>query len=324
MRGRILVLSLGAAAIAVPVAAQTATAVFDALSSAPQEQAAATTSVKFREDRHQRMTVPVRLADAGPYRFLVDTGADRTSISRELVESLKLQPGQSAQLHSVTGITPVTTATIPDLRFSGDSIVSVEAPVLERGNIGADGILALDSLRSQRVKFDFRNNTMSVLRSPRKSHYDEPGTIVVRARQQNGRLVLSKARADGMDIVVVIDTGSEMTIGNDALRRRLARNLKPDYGTVALQSVTGQMLTGEYTVLRRLQFGGVGLHQLAIVFADAHTFKQLGLDRKPAILLGMNAMRAFDSVSIDFAQKKIRLLPPGAEAVDGFHTTAID
>ena len=55
---------------------------------------------------------------------------------------------------------------------------------------------------------------------------------------------------------------------------------------------------------------GVTLKNLAIVFADAHTFKQLGFDKKPALLLGMNAMRSFKKVSIDFASRKLRVVVP--------------
>ena len=52
------------------------------------------------------------------------------------------------------------------------------------------------------------------------------------------------------------------------------------------------------------------LKNLAIVFADAHTFKQLGFEKKPALLLGMNAMRSFKKVSIDFASRKLRVVVP--------------
>jgi hypothetical protein len=48
------------------------------------------------------------------------------------------------------------------------------------------------------------------------------------------------------------------------------------------------------------------------VFADAHTFRLLGLDKKPAILLGMSALRGFDRVSIDFADRTISLQLPRA------------
>jgi hypothetical protein len=62
--------------------------------------------------------------------------------------------------------------------------------------------------------------------------------------------------------------------------------------------------------LKKLEMGGVVLANLAVVFAPAHTFGQLKLDNKPALLLGMNAMRAFKKVSIDFANRRMRVILP--------------
>ena len=80
--------------------------------------------------------------------------------------------------------------------------------------------------------------------------------------------------------------------------------------------MTGDKITGDYMFIRELDLGGVGLNNLAIVFADAHTFKQLGLDKRPALLLGMNAIRAFKKVSIDFANRKFRVVLPESSAID--------
>lgn len=303
---------IGLAAAAVPATntGPSTAATFDAIAQRLQTDPPVTGSnIRIKRDPHARMTVSVRLADAGPYQFLVDTGADRTSVSRDIVESLKLKPGPDAQLHTVAGSSVIQTARMPALTFGRDPVQLRVAPVLERVNVGADGILALDSLRSQRVQFDFRNKTMSVTPSA-KRHRDEAGTIVVTARARGGRLVLSRATADGFAVTIVLDTGSELCIGNEALRAKLSRNLMRAYGKVELQSVTGATLAGEYTFLRELKFGGAGLKDVAIVFADAHTFKQLGLENEPALLLGMNAMRAFDLVTIDFAEKKLRLVVP--------------
>jgi hypothetical protein len=68
-------------------------------------------------------------------------------------------------------------------------------------------------------------------------------------------------------------------------------------------------------MLRELEIGGITMTNLAIVFAPAHTFKQLKLENRPAMLLGMNAIRAFKKVSIDFANRKLRVvLPEHSEA----------
>jgi hypothetical protein len=79
---------------------------------------------------------------------------------------------------------------------------------------------------------------------------------------------------------------------------------------IQLQSVTGALLTGDYMFVRELEIGGLTLKNLAIVFADAHTFGELKLDHRPALLLGMNAIRAFKKVSIDFANQKFRVVLP--------------
>ncbi|WP_310469166.1 aspartyl protease family protein [Sphingomonas sp.] len=312
MRRMRFLAGLGAAALAVPLGAQTRTTTLDAVSlPQPIDTVTQAQDVRFKDDGHDRMTVAVRLSGSGPYRFLVDTGADRTAVSSELAKRLGLTAGPNALLHSVTGVSTVATAQLPRLQLSHAEMKIADAPLLSDLNIGADGILGVDSLRAQRVLFNFKARTMTIVPAAHKVIPHEEGTIVVRAREKNGRLVLTSANADGARLSVVLDTGSEVSIGNSALRRRLmAGNVLQRSGKVSLQSVTGEQLTGEYMVLEKLEIGGVLLENLAIVFADAHTFKKLGLDKRPALLLGMNAMRAFDKVTIDFANKKLRVTLP--------------
>lgn len=266
--------------------------------------------VKIRKDTSDRMTVPVSVGGTGPFRFLVDTGADRTAISSAVAAQLGLDTSEQASLHSLTGMSTVKTATVRNLKLSQRDLNIADAPVLDAENMGADGILGTDSLRSQRVVFDFQNNLMTIVpaeeRVPR-----EDGTIVVTGKLRNGRLIVTNAIADGNVITVVLDTGAEVSIGNEALRERLTKSgLVKSTGAVGLESVTGEILQGEYTFVKRLEVGDVNLANLAVVFADAHTFSKLGLDKKPALLLGMNALRAFKKVSIDFASRKLRVILP--------------
>jgi predicted aspartyl protease len=309
-------LGIAAATATNPVIAQSNVTVFDSVSDIkPIDGTTQTEDVAFKDDGAERMTVLVELSGQGPYRFLVDTGADRTALSREVADRLNLKRGISARLHSVAGVQEVATVTVPSLRLTSRPIRVSNAPLLSELHMGADGILGVDSLKSQRVMFDFKSNVMSVVPSEQKllPIDKDPDTIVVTARKRNGRLVLTNARADENNVAVVLDTGSQVTIGNYALRRRLLqgnRRAMDRLGMVQLRSVTGEAITGEYMVIRKLEIGGATITNLAVVFADAHTFKQLKLDKGPAMLLGMNAMRAFDRVSIDFANKKLRLMLP--------------
>lgn len=277
----------------------------------PVDRTSQTEDVEFRNDLYERMTVPVRLSGTGPYRFLVDTGADRTAVSRELATKLKLAAGQKASLHSVSEMSTISTATVPDLQLTRRNVRVIDAAVLESANMGADGILGVDSLRAQRVLFDFEGQSMSVVPSKSIESVTEPGAIVITAQSRNGRLIITEARANGRPVTVVLDTGAQVSIGNSALRKQLlGKGLRDGSQRIELESVTGGKLMGDYLFVRELEMSGVQLSNLAIVFADAHTFKALKLERKPALLLGMNALRAFKRVSIDFANKTFRVVLP--------------
>jgi predicted aspartyl protease len=280
----------------------------------PVDNLTQATQLRFQGDRYNRMTVPVRVAGHGPYRFLVDTGADRTAISRELAPALKLQRADGATMHTVTGASQVTTATVPLLNIAAKQVRNVEAPLLEARNIGADGILGLDSLHSQRILFDFKKDLLTIVPSSANDGALRD-SIVVTGRIKNGRLILAGAWANNRKLTVIVDTGAQVSVGNAALRRML---LHPSKGTkpVELQSVTGDRIGGQYALVRDFDVGGVHLKDLPIVFADSRLFKQLGLENQPALLLGMNALRGFEKVSIDFANRKLRVVLPEESSLD--------
>ena len=298
-------------ALAAPAAAQPATTVVETVRDVEQpDPHAITEDIAFRIQR-DRMTVPVRLSGKGPYRFLVDTGADRTAVSTALVMELGLSSGPTATLHSITGVSQVRTANVPTLELTHNRVRSVQAPVLERAHMGADGILGVDSLRSQRVVFDFRTRLISIVPSKRRMTRDEDGTIVVTGKLRRGHLIVTSAKANGVPLTVVLDTGSEMTLGNAALRARLeARRKLNNPEIIEMTSVTGQKLVGEAFYLKRVDLGEVTLRNLVIMFSDAPIFSSLNLEDRPAVLLGMNAMRAFEQFSIDFARKQLRMVVP--------------
>ena len=161
-------LALGAVLLtaAAPLTAQVRTTELETVSGlANVDKTTQTEDVRFKNDHNDRMTVPVRVSGSGPYRFLVDTGADRTAVSRELASRLKMVAGEQAELHSIAGASMIATATIPSLQLTRKEIRNINAPLLEGVNIGADGILGADALRSQRILFDFETETLSIVPS---------------------------------------------------------------------------------------------------------------------------------------------------------------
>ncbi|WP_157215979.1 retropepsin-like aspartic protease [Flavisphingomonas formosensis] len=268
-----------------------------------------------RNDAVNRITVPVSIDGKGPYHFVVDTGADRTVISRELAGALALKPGGPVTMLSMGGVDQVPTAIVPGLQLSADRMEDIRAPMLAESDLSAQGLLGIDSLAAKRVVMDFRARQMTIVDAdqPEVRATDE---IVVRARRRFGQLILVDADVDGESVAVIIDTGSQTTIGNAALRSRLSRsNAIGSLQRINLISVMGREIPAVYTQVQHVRVGGITVNNMPIAFADAKPFHALGLTGRPALLLGMDVLRTFDRVSVDFANKRVRfLLPtPGAK-----------
>jgi predicted aspartyl protease len=268
------------------------------------------TAMGFEADQTQRMTVPVNVDGTGPYRFIVDTGAERTVIARELATRLALGNSGMVRVHSMTEVSDIATVLISALQVGGKELHDVHAPALERRNLGAEGMLGIDALQSQRVSFDFKRQEMTIVSSRRMEERWNGDAIVVTGRSRFGQLVLVDASVEGQKVWVIIDTGAQLSVGNLSLRHRLERHRRlKEVHPVEMLSVTGGRTTADATTIHSIQLGGVNILDLPIAFADVHPFRQLGLLDRPAILLGMDALRLFDRVSVDFANRRVRLLP---------------
>ena len=171
-------------------------------------------------------------------------------------------------------------------------------------------------LRGAEIRFDFRRDLLTIRPGNAPGlRAVEPDTILVEARRRAARLLVTDAEVDGQRVTVVLDTRSQLTIGNLALRNALARRGGMDEDDPAvIRLVTGERVSARYGFVRNLEIGGLRVEELGIAFAEAHIFTQMRLSRKPALLLGMNALRAFDSVSIDMTAKKLRFKVPDPAA----------
>ncbi len=272
-------------------------------------------TIGYAADPWARMTVAVNIGRSGPFQFIVDTGAERTVISRELALTLGLTSGGDVTLASVAQVTRVPSVIIPELDLGRRTLSGIRAPALAERHLGAQGMLGVDSLRSQRVVFDFERRELTLSSSQIVEERPAPDEIVVRGRTLLGRMIITNAFVDGQRVTVIIDTGSQVTLGNSALRRRLESAGRLGLTRqLSLTGVTGDLVTAEYTRTRRLQIGGLRVNDMPIAFSDVRLFSVLGLGSRPAILLGMDALQLFSRVSIDFANRRVRLAPPHSRA----------
>ena len=277
----------------------------------PTTQAQGERSVATALSNSDRLTVSVTIAGAGPYWFIVDTGAERSVIARELADALALRPAGRSGLLSLTTTRDVAKVELRALSFLPGETHDLQAFALSGADIGASGILGIDALRGQRVVFDFEAGTLSVGPAPHGVERIEPDEIVVHARRRFGQLVLADSNVDGIAVDVIIDSGSQVSVGNDALRRLLTttRNIAR-FEHIALVSVTGETLSAEYTRANRFIIGSAAVIGMPIAFSNAHVFIRMGLTRRPALLLGMDALQMFARVSVDFPNRQARFVLP--------------
>ncbi len=269
---------------------------------APNLADAGTDILAVEEERNRRFTIPVLIDGAGPFDFMIDTGSQATAVTHEINASLGLNPLGTATLIGMASTRNVEIVEVGSLRVGRHEVLDLVAPVLSRANVGADGIIGLDSLQDFRVLLDFREESIAVqdvstIRNDRRGF-----EIVVRARPQLGQLLITDAVVEGVRATVIIDTGAQASLGNSALQERIRAKREQE---VVTTDVNGVSITGDLAYVRSLRIEGLALNNVPLAFADAPAFEALGLKDKPALSLGMQHLKLFDRVAIDFSNQRI-------------------
>jgi predicted aspartyl protease len=233
---------------------------------------------------------------------MIDTGSQATAVTREINATLGLRPAGTATLVGMASRRAVELVEVARLDIGSHTITDFAAPVLERAHVGADGIVGLDSLQDFRVMIDFREQTIALEdmrgREPGRRGFE----IVVRARQKLGQLLITDAIVEGVHATVIIDTGAQASLANNALRERIRTQRASEVTTT---DVNGVDLIGQMSLMRTLTIEGLSLTNVPLTFADTPAFEALGLTDTPALSLGMQHLALFDRVAIDFANRRV-------------------
>ena len=252
-----------------------------------------------------RMTVEVRVNGRGPYHFLVDSGADTSVVGQRIARDLQLPMGTPTVLHATTASAVVDRVRVDQLQLGSSLIHNLELPALREQDLGGAGMIGIDALVEQRLMMDFEKRVIKAedARVPVKM---VSGEIVVTARRRRGQLILTEVTAAGLPVEAVIDTGSEITIGNLKLRDRLIRGNRKKFATLKATGVTGVTIDLQVARIDELRVGSITLRNVPIAFADLPPFAVFGMDDEPALLLGTDLLDTFRRVSLDFRARKVR------------------
>lgn len=258
--------------------------------------------LNLEEDRSRRYTVPVMIEGQGPFDFMIDTGSQATAVTSQINQRLDLAPSGTATVVGMASRRLVNLVEVDEMSFGEQTVYDIISPVLDANNVGALGILGLDSLQDYRVLLDFREETIAVQEISTKSNYRSGFEIVVRANPQFGQLLITDAMVEGVRTTVIIDTGAQASIGNLALREKIRRKRAQE---VVTTDVNGVSITGQMQTVRSLTLEGLQVSNVALTFADTPAFEALGLADQPVLALGMQHLRIFDRVAIDFAEQRV-------------------
>ena len=266
-----------------------------------------------------RLSVDVQVNGRGPYHFIVDSGADTSVVGQRVARNLELPLGTPLVLDGTTARNVVDSVKVGQLTVGSSTFDNLELPALSENDLGGDGMLGIDALAQQRVMMDFENRVIKVedARTPVKHYANE---IVVLARRQRGQLILTHVTAAGLPLDAVIDTGSEVTVGNLALRDKVMHWNPDKVVTVQAIGVTGKVIDLQVARIPELRLGSVTLWDVPIAFADLPPFKVFGISDEPALLLGTDILEKFQRVSLDFRARKVRFQLRKCQSLVSFGT----
>lgn len=252
-----------------------------------------------------RLSVAVHVNGSGPYQFIVDSGADSSVVGLRIAKDLQLPLGTPAILNGMTSRNIVDRVKVDRLSIGSSTFTDLQLPALRESDLGGEGMIGIDALVQQRLLMDFEKRIIKVedARIPARKY---PNEIVITARRQRGQLILTHVTAAGLPLDAVIDTGSQITIGNLALRDKLIRGNRDKFVTIPVTGVTGATADLQLATIGELQLGPVIIRDVPMAFADVPPFKLFGLSNEPALLLGTDLLESFRRISLDFRARRVR------------------
>ncbi len=253
-----------------------------------------------------RVSTLVKVNGQGPFPFIVDTGANRSSIGEALALALQLPTLEDRVVNGVTGAQLRKVVRAESLNAGTYTARGLQMPVIENVILGgSQGLLAASELKGQRIVLDFDRERYEVTKS--RTGTIPIGALRLRARIRFGHLVETPCRISGIMARCIIDTGAEYTLLNLAMLDRLSRSggTKVLAENVNVYGATDTVLTGTIVRLDSIQLGDLQFSNSAALASDAHIFQVWGIAQTPAVLLGMNVLRACDFLAIDFPQRAL-------------------
>lgn len=275
--------------------------------SAPEPRYVAPTT----RDRIGRIWAPVLINDKGPYKLVLDTGASRSALTRQVADELGLpERANAAKLRGVTGSAITSLVKVDSLQFGELRVENTSLPIVADAFGGAQGVLGGDGLDEMRIVIEFRRDRISIMRSHREMA--PPGYSVVPFKYTRSRGMRIAVWVGRVRATALIDTGGQATVGNRALLEALARQPQdPNEGSDAIIGVTADEQKATSARIPSLVAGTLIVRNASIVFSDLQIFDHWRLESEPALILGMDVLGVLDTLVIDYRRHELHVKSRG-------------
>ena len=114
------------------------------------------------------------------------------------------------------------------------------------------------------------------------------------------------AKVGGVPVQAIIDTGSERSIANSALRDALYRRSRQEkLQDTNVYGATADVVSGKMEVSPTIDLGSVHIGSVTLVFGDFHIFDVWGMTQHPAMIVGMDVLGTVAALNVDFQRAEI-------------------
>ncbi|MES1199806.1 MAG: aspartyl protease family protein [Pseudomonadota bacterium] len=256
-----------------------------------------------RMDRMGRVVAPVTVNGHGPYRFIVDTGANRSVISSDLAQELGLTMNGVGDVHSIEGVTQAPLTSIDNISYARLPLSTGRIPVLQRDAVlaGEAGILGVDGMAGRRLRLDFRHRCIEII--PSRSAPRLRGWVTVQGVLRFNRLVTLRARIRGVAVNLLLDTGSSGSFANNALRAALGpvQASRDSIATGRAFTAGRPIVLDQIMVIPQILIGAdLAINHVTAFVGDYHIFTLWGMQDEPTLLVGMDVLSQAREVAIDY------------------------
>jgi predicted aspartyl protease len=259
-------------------------------------------------DRIGRIWAPVLINGSGPYRLVLDTGATHSAIVAQVATSLGIPVSDfsNVRVTGVTGSAMVPTVAVNRMEVGELSMDSSVLPVVADVFGGAQGVLGTEGLSDKRIVIDFGQDRVVILRS-KGGLGGGTGFATLPLRQLRDHLLALDIDVANVHAKAIIDTGAQVTIGNNALREALMRHNARDASKAEIEGVTLDVTTGDMMRAPPISVGPLKFNNVNITYGDMYIFDRWKLTHQPTLVLGMDVLGTVDMLVIDYRLHEMQI-----------------